>query len=70
MKMTPSSSLEEAKKRWATSSLRWSFSKVMTGMALAPQAGAAGGKSPVVNAAEHAWVVGDARFPIDPALAV
>ena len=42
----------------------------MTGMALAPQAGAAGGKSPVVNAAEHAWVVGDARFPIDPALAV
>lgn len=35
-----------------------------------PAAAAAAGKAPVVNAAEHAWVLHDRRFPIDPTLAV
>src|SRR5262245_60227390 len=30
---------------------------------------AAQAKSPVVNGAEHAWLLHDARFPIDPAIA-
>ena len=30
---------------------------------------AAASRPPVINAAEHAWVVRDPRFPIDPALA-
>lgn len=33
-------------------------------------AAAAPAKSPVVNAAEHAWVTNDPRFPINPDLAV
>jgi predicted TIM-barrel fold metal-dependent hydrolase len=35
----------------------------------ASAAGPATAKAPVVNGAEHAWVMHDARFPIDPALA-
>ena len=30
---------------------------------------AAQAPAPVVNGAEHAWVLHDARFPIDPAVA-
>lgn len=33
-------------------------------------AAAAPARSPIVNAAEHAWVTNDPRFPIDPKLAV
>ena len=37
--------------------------------ALRPVLAAPPNRTPVVNAAEHAWVVRDSRFPIDPKLA-
>jgi len=37
--------------------------------ALAPLAAAGAQRAPVVNGAEHAWVLHDPRFPIDPNLA-
>jgi predicted TIM-barrel fold metal-dependent hydrolase len=36
---------------------------------LAASSAAPSGRAPVVNAAEHAWVTHDPRFPIDPQLA-
>ena len=40
-----------------------------TGAALTPRLQAATGRAPVVNAAEHAWVIHDPRFPINAELA-
>ena len=37
--------------------------------AAAAAASASTTRAPIVNAAEHAWVLYDPRFPIDPALA-